>query len=76
MKIREKRCHNDSSVIYIASSKSCQPKRFVRRWNRVGKRYIQEQQQNHGFCQWNGQECGQVLVSEWKNGGGSCLFEW
>ena len=37
MKIWEKHCYNDSSVIYIASSKSCEPKRFVRRWNRVGK---------------------------------------
>ena len=59
-----KHCYNDSSVIYIASSKSCEPKRFLRRWNRVGKKYIQEQQRNHGFCQWNGQECGKVLVSE------------
>ena len=41
-----------------------------------GKKYSQEQQQNHGFCQWNGQECGQVYVTEWKNGGGSHLFEW
>ena len=29
----------------------------------------------HGFCQQNGPEYGQVLVSEWKNGGGSRLFE-
>ena len=33
-------------------------------------------QPEHGFCQQNGLEWGQVLVSEWKNGGGSCLFEW
>ena len=75
MKVWEKLCYNDSSVIYIASSKSCEPKRFVRRWNRVGKKYIQEQQRNHWFFQWNGQECGKVLVSEWKNGAGSRLFE-
>ena len=30
----------------------------------------------HGFCQQNGPEHGQVLVPKWKNGDGSCLFEW
>ena len=63
-------------MICVASSKSCEPKRLVRRWNRVGKKYFQKQQWNHGICQWNGQECGQVLVSQWKNSGGSRLFEW
>ena len=33
-------------------------------------------QSEHGFCQQNGPESDQVLVSEWKNGGGSRLFEW
>ena len=33
-------------------------------------------QPEHGFCQQNGPEHGQVLVSKWKNGGGSRLFEW
>ena len=43
--------------------------------------YIQEQQPNQFHCynqSWeqNGPEHGQVLVSEWKNGGGSRMFEW
>ena len=33
-------------------------------------------QPEHGFCQQNGPEHDQVLVSKWKNGGGSRLFEW
>ena len=33
-------------------------------------------QPEHGFCQQNGPERGQVLASEWKNGGSSCLFQW
>ena len=57
-------------MIYIASSESSEPKRFVRCWNKVEKQYIQEQQSNqfrcykHGFCQQNGPERGEVLVSE------------
>ena len=35
---------NNSSAIYIATSESCEPKRFVRCWNRVEKQHIQEQQ--------------------------------
>ena len=37
-------CSNDSSVVYVASSESCEPKRFVRCWNKVKRKYIQEQQ--------------------------------
>ena len=33
-------------------------------------------QPEHGFCQQNGPEPGQLLVSEWNNGGVSRLFEW
>ena len=33
-------------------------------------------QPEHGFCQQNGPERGQLLVSERKNGGDCCLFEW
>ena len=61
---------NDSIAIYIASSESCKPKRFVWCWNKVEKRYIQEQQPapplqpKHGFRQQNGPERGQVLESE------------
>ena len=35
-------------------------------------------QPEHGFCQQNGLERGQVqdLVPKWKNGGGLRLFEW
>ena len=37
---------NDSIAIYIASSESCKPKRFVCCWNKVEKRYIEEEQPN------------------------------
>ena len=56
---------NDSRAVYIASSECCEPKRFVRYWNKVERKYIQEQQPNqfqpeHGSCQQNGTEHGQV----------------
>ena len=31
---------NDSRAVYIASSKSCKPKRFVRCWNKIERKYI------------------------------------
>ena len=37
---------NDSSVIYIASYKSCEPKRSVQCWNKIEKKNIQEKQPN------------------------------
>ena len=53
---------NDNMAVYIASSDSSKPKRFVRRWKKVERKYIQEQwpllQQKHGFCQQNGLERG------------------
>ena len=33
---------NNSSAIYIASSESCETNTFVRCWNKVEKKYIQE----------------------------------
>ena len=33
-------------AVYIASSKSSEPKRFARRLNKVERKYIQEQQPN------------------------------
>ena len=33
---------NYSSAIYIAFSESCEPKRFVRSWNKVERKSIQE----------------------------------
>ena len=54
-------------MVYITSSESCEPKGFVRSWNKVERNYIQEQQllhstvtTEHGFCQQNGLERGQV----------------
>ena len=32
--------------IFVASTESCKPKRFVRCWNKVDRKYIQEQQPN------------------------------
>ena len=37
---------NDNRVVYIASSKLSEPKRFVRRLNKVERKYIQERQPN------------------------------
>ena len=37
---------NDNRAVYIASSKISEPKRFVRRLNKVEGKYIQEQQLN------------------------------
>ena len=37
---------NDIRAVYIASSKFSDPKRFVRRLNKVEGKYIQEQQPN------------------------------
>ena len=33
----------DNMAVYIASSESSKPKRFVRRWKKVERKYIQEQ---------------------------------
>ena len=37
---------NNNSAIYIASSESCEPKRFVWCWKKVEIKYIQEQRPN------------------------------
>ena len=37
---------DDNRAGYIAFSKSCKPKGFVRCWNKVEIKYIQEQQPN------------------------------
>ena len=40
---RKKQCNfdkNHSRVVYIASSESCKPERFVRYWNKVERKYI------------------------------------
>ena len=41
---------NDNREVYIASSESSEPKRFVRRWNKVERKYIQEQQPTQFHC--------------------------
>ena len=41
---------NDKRAAYIASSKFSEPKRFVRRLNKFGGKYIQEQQLNQFHC--------------------------
>ena len=61
---------NNSSAIYIATSESCEPKRFVRYWNKLEKKNYSRKtkksvlllQLEHGFFQQNGPERGQVLV--------------
>ena len=37
---------NNNREVYLVSSKSSEPKRFVRSWNKVGTKYIQEKQPN------------------------------
>ena len=34
---------NNNTAVYITSSESSKPKRFVRRWKEVERKYIQEQ---------------------------------
>ena len=41
---------NDNRAVYIDSSKFSEPKRFVRRLNKVEGKYIQEQQLNQFYC--------------------------
>ena len=41
---------NDSRAVYIASSKSCEPKRLVRCWNKFERKHIREQQPNQFHC--------------------------
>ena len=59
-------------MIYIASSESCEHKRFVQCWEKVEKNIYSRTTTKsvplllpeHEFFQQNGPECGQVLVSE------------
>ena len=37
---------NNDREVYIVSSESSEVKRFVRSWNKVGTKYIQEKQPN------------------------------
>ena len=63
---------NDSIAIYIASSESCKPKRFIWFWIKVEKKIYSRTttksvpllQPEYGFCQQNEQQRGKVLVSE------------
>ena len=57
---------NNSSAIYIASSESCEPNRFVRCWNKVEKKEMYSRTTTKsvpllhlepGFCQQNEPEC-------------------
>ena len=65
------------------TSESCQPKRFSvleksskKISSRTATQSVPLFKPEHGFCQQNGPERGQILVFEWKNGSGSHLFEW
>ena len=80
---------NKNSKVYITSSKSSEPKRFVRRLNKFERKYIQEQQPNWFHCynqnmffflffltDWNRALPSTGLVSEWKNGSSPRVLEW
>ena len=45
--------YDDNRAVYIAFSESCEPNRFVCCWNKVERKYIQEQQPNqfHSYNQ-------------------------
>ena len=45
--------YDDSRAVYIAFSESCEPNRFVCCWNKIERKYIQEQQPNqfHSYNQ-------------------------
>ena len=54
-------------MVYIGSSKSCEPKRFVRCWNKVERKQpktatklIPLKRPEHGFCQQNGPRRSQM----------------
>ena len=71
-------------MICIASSESCELKRFVPCWNIVEKKYIQEQQPNNfhfynenmGFVNRMDKNVVKCWYPNEKNDGGSCLFNW
>ena len=74
---------NNSRAVYIASSASCEPKRLVRCWSKVERKYIQEQQpnqfhcynQNMGFVNRMDQNVANYWYPNKRNGGGFHLFE-
>ena len=78
--------YNNSSAVYIGSSKFCEPKRIFRCWNKVERKRIQEQQPNQLHC--SSQNMGlvnrmdqnmakyRVGIQMKKKGGGPGLFEW
>ena len=76
---------NNNRAIYIASSESCEPKRFSRCWNKVERKYIQEQQPNQfqcfnqimGFINRMDQSVTNYRIGiPIKNGAGPRSFEW
>ena len=67
---------NNSRAVYVVSSEYCKPKRFVRCWNKVERKYIQEQQPNPLYCynqnmgfvdRMNQNVVKYTIVSKWKN---------
>ena len=50
---------NDNRVVYIASFKSFESKRFAQRVNKVEQKYIQEQKLNQFYCY------NQNMSTEW-----------
>ena len=75
---QKKQCNFDRSLFKLS-----EPKRFVRRLNKVEGKYIQEQQLNQFYCYnkirgfskgWTRAFPRTRLVSKWKNGGGPRLL--
>ena len=75
---------NNIRTVYIAFSESFQPKKFVRCWDKVERKYIQEQQpnqlncynQNMGFVNRMDQNVAKYRISIQMKNGNTRLFEW
>ena len=73
---------NDNKAVYIVSSKSFEPKRFVRRLNKVERKYKNQINSTVTtkiwflLTEWARTWPSTGLVSKWKNGSGCHLLEW
>ena len=75
---------NNSRVVYIASSESCEPKRFSGCWNKAERKCIQEQQPNQfhwynqtmSFVNRMDQSLGNYGIGIRMKNDGLCFFEW
>ena len=75
---------NNSRVVYIAFTESFKPMRFVQCWQKVERKYIQEQQPNQfhcynlkmGFANRMGQHVAKYRIDKWMKKWLWSLFVW